>query len=209
MGLIAFGLASVAVGFAFESIRIAAVMYIVFATLTVLAITGVLPAVLAIIVEGRTERRSLDVEAKRVEATREIGVIESTAKLELQRQQHIEKMTQADIDQRLQLSYINADRDQLPRDTLTAANPTPAHKAVRRFLTGCYNDDGFAYPGDVNNAQGMLTRNPWTNQWRGEPWSDDARQLMEKYLLKRTGNGKQWALKHATLADAMAALPRL
>ena len=176
---------------------------------TMLIISGDASALFESWQNAQTDRAWAGVESERIEALREVVVLELTNAQQLQQQQYDERMLRIETDQRLQLGYINAGRDEPMPDNFTAAVPAPANVAVRAFLKGCYAADGFNYPGDVNGPGGMLTRNPWTNQWKGQPWADDARVLMEKCVLERAGNGNQWALKYKTLADANAALPRI
>ena len=158
----------------------------------------------------RTERKELDVEESRIDATLELALAATAFAAQESAQRHTETMARlGDYDTTQQLLDRLASVESRLRieakpaaTGYVAAVPEPARTAARQFIRKCYTDDG--YNADVVHPNGGLIRAPWNYDWAGKPWCNDARQLLIDTVLIGPINQKR--LRFETFDEADAAL---
>lgn len=127
----------------------------------------------------------------------------TTVAWDAQQQRHHEyMMAQLDAEKvmtenrRLQraLEYANARGDEfhselLPTDAFVPGRPDPVVPAVTEWVMGIYDEEGNPDPRVFHTNGWMKAKRPWKSVWAGEEWADEARYLLEEFVLEPDGTG--------------------
>lgn len=205
MVLVAFAIASMIYGYNTGNAKGSIILFLVLAGVVVLVITGTLNALVAMLLEAKTERRWAGVEETRINAIRDVTIAQiETEQLRIETDATTNRLhvRLAEIERKLLADGASSGLDRT--DNYVPNHADPAQVAVREFVASCYDANGFN--SDMLYANGgMRNAAPWNSIWKNEPWRGDAEDIMRRYVLD--GDRNQPHFRHATNADAQEAIP--
>ena len=185
-----------------EQMLIGAKLYIPFAMLALLVVTGTLTTLVGIVIDARITNKQTAVSAAQVDATKAIALLELERDIQLNEQDYnLKKLTiEAQTEQRRLMAPGK-------QPSFVQAVPDEAREAVLDWLMNCYAS---TWPNEyTNNIDGNLHHNPWGREWKGQPWCDDAKRLAIATVLEPVSDTRpvrQWVLRYRLQKDATNAV---
>ena len=212
IGLAVFAAASVCVYYAFESLKVAVVLYIILAAVTILAVTGVWTVVIGVIGETIRDWKWASVEMERIRSTR--IVLMEKFKTEQLRDENETKLKMAQIQSSGEVRRLREDVSRLQlgvgaqNHSWVNAKDETMWTCIGEWVQKLYMEEGW-----VSSSGSVAVKMPWNGEWADKPWKEEAQKWLCQEIVKpikneRTGKPSHHVLRTDDLVEALSRVHR-